>query len=70
MFKLFLTFLVVFVVYYLFLKLYITISKFLKNQKSTKNNYIVKNILLSSKKEIDFFDFIVIFVITYTVFYR
>ncbi|RIN24108.1 hypothetical protein BU070_04620 [Mammaliicoccus vitulinus] len=70
MFKLFFIFLVVFVVYYLFLKLYIIISRFLKSQKRIKNNYIVKNILLSSKKEIDFFDFIVIFVITYIVFYR
>ncbi|HCN60337.1 MULTISPECIES: hypothetical protein [Mammaliicoccus] len=70
MFKLFFIFLVVFVVYYLFLKLYIMISKFLKKQEGIKNNYIVNNVLLSSKKEIDFFDFIIIFVITYIVIYR
>ncbi|WP_239738312.1 hypothetical protein [Mammaliicoccus sp. H-M32] len=50
MFKLFFIFLVVFVVYYLFLKLYIMISKFLKKQEGIKNNYIVNNVLLSSKK--------------------
>ena len=49
---------------------YIYLSKKLKNIDMTKNNYIVRNVLLSSKHEsIDVFDIIVVLVITLFIFY-
>ncbi|MBB5175877.1 hypothetical protein HNQ45_000752 [Nosocomiicoccus ampullae] len=70
MLKFLFTFLCVFIIYYLFLKIYIKTSNSLKENKNIKNNYIVKNILLSSKQNIDFFDLVVVFIITYFTYYR
>lgn len=56
---------IVFVIYYLFWKLYIICAKFLKQQRRTKNNYIVKHILLSSGEKLSHVDLIVVLLLTY-----
>lgn len=63
-------FLLVFVVYMISVYIYIFVSSVLKEIPKIKNNYVVKNILLSSKQKIDIFDIIVVFVISYFIYYR
>lgn len=63
------TVLLVFLTYIFFHYLYIKISKSLKTKDRTKNNYVVKNILLSSKHNIDSFDVIVVLTISYFIYY-
>ncbi|PCF78206.1 hypothetical protein [Staphylococcus intermedius] len=66
----FLLILVVTIAVYLFCKyIYVYVSKKLKESSITKNNYVVKNILLSSNHEgVDVFDIIVVLVITFSIF--
>ncbi len=61
--------LLVFLTYIFFHYLYIKISKSLNAKDRTKNNYVVKNILLSSKHNIDSFDVIVVLTISYFIYY-
>lgn len=68
----FLFILVVTTFIYLFCKhAYIFLSKKLKESTITKNNYVVRNILLSSNHEgFDLFDIIVVLVIAFSIFYK
>ncbi|PWZ48231.1 hypothetical protein DD862_11385, partial [Staphylococcus pseudintermedius] len=57
------------VIYLLGKHTYIYVSRKLKESSITKNNYVVKNILLSSNHEgLDVFDIIVVLVITFSIF--
>ena len=60
----------VLVIYILFLYIYIFVSSILKEIPVIKNNYVIKNILLSAKQKIDIFDIIVVLVISYFIYYR
>ncbi len=63
-------FLITAIVYSIFKYIYIFVSRKLKQSKITKNNYVVKNILLSASEKYDILDVVVIFVITFIVIYK
>ncbi|OFU78957.1 hypothetical protein HMPREF3110_05220 [Staphylococcus sp. HMSC10C03] len=60
---------VVGLIYVIVKYLYIVVSKFLKHYPYTKDNYIVKNILLVSDTKYSFIDFIIIMTLVYLAFY-
>lgn len=71
MLKFFFILIVIAPIYLLCKYLYVCLSKKLKESTTTRNNYIVRNILLSSNHEsIDIFDIIVVLVIAYSIFYK
>ncbi|TDM20923.1 hypothetical protein ETI01_10975 [Macrococcoides caseolyticum] len=68
MLNILLIFSLVFLVYFLFLKLYVYIALSLKKSKF-KKSYLVDKVLLSSGKDFGFVDFIIVFVIFYWIYF-
>lgn len=69
MLRFLLSLVVVSLIYVVVKYLYIVVSKFLKYYSYTKDNYIVKNILLASGTKYSFIDFIIIMTLVYLAFY-
>lgn len=69
MLNILLIFSLVFLVYFLFLKLYVYIALCLKKSKF-KKSYLVDKVLLSSGKDFGFVDFIIVFVIFYWIYFN
>ncbi|PTJ70547.1 hypothetical protein BUZ58_10715 [Staphylococcus hyicus] len=63
-------FLITAIVYSMFKYMYIFISRKLKQSKIAKNNYVVKEILLSASGKFDILDLIIVFIITFIVIYK